>query len=363
MSSDADAGAAFKRARLEDLPPPANTTTTIGTHSGTFQADEAMGVWLLRQVPEYRRAPVARSRDPAVLRSLDVVIDVGGAYDHDALRYDHHQRDYDERFDDGEKDGGGDGGRVTKLSASGLVYRHYGKRVLREFYPALPTVMVDTAYVRIYDKLLEALDAIDTGVEMAPDGVELRYRDATGLAARVSRLNPRWNEVVDDATGQKPDPDARFERAVQMCGEDFVSVMVHVVESDLPARQHVDEALRRRHETDPSGRIIRFPTGGLPWREHLYELEREYDVHPLIAFVLYQDQSDMWRVQAVTVEGRGFENRVSLPAPWRGVRDEDLATASGIPGARFCHAAGFIGGADTYEGVLAMARAALAGKE
>ena len=27
---------------------------TIGTHSGTFQADEAMGVWLLRQLPQLR---------------------------------------------------------------------------------------------------------------------------------------------------------------------------------------------------------------------------------------------------------------------------------------------------------------------
>eukprot|EP00977_Amphora_coffeiformis_P006349 scaffold1353_cov161-Amphora_coffeaeformis.AAC.21 len=355
MSSTNDAS--FKRARLDEKPA---SSRIIGTHSGTFQADEAMGVWLLQQLTDYRRAKVVRSRDPAVLAPLDIVIDVGGVYDHESLRYDHHQRGYDERFDQGKKQGSG---RVTKLSASGLVYRHYGRQILQEFYPALPEPLVSLAYTKIYNKLMEALDAIDTGVEMAPEGVELLYRDSTGLSARVGRLNPRWNEV-DETTGQKPDADARFAQAVDLCGQDFVSVMTQVVESDLPGRKFVEEALQKRLETDPSsGQIICFPYGGLPWKDHLYELEKEHNIDPLIKFVLYQDESGMWRVQAVTVEGRGFENRLSLPASWRGVRDEDLATISGIPGARFCHAAGFIGGANTYEGALAMAKAALAGKE
>ena len=63
---------------------------TVGTHSGTFQADEAMGVWLLRQLPQYVTAPLTRSRDQATLDALTIVIDVGGTYDHAKLRYDHH---------------------------------------------------------------------------------------------------------------------------------------------------------------------------------------------------------------------------------------------------------------------------------
>lgn len=348
--------ASFKRARLDEKPP---SSKIIGTHSGTFQADEAMGVFLLRQTAEYRTSKVVRSRDPKVLEPLDIVIDVGGVYDHSKLRYDHHQRGYEERFDSGKK---GNAGRVTKLSASGLVYRHYGKQVLQEFYPALSEEHVELAYNKIYDNLMEALDAIDTGVEMVPDGVEMLYRDSTGLASRVGRLNPRWNEV-DDVTGNKPDENERFEQAVAICGQDFASVMTKVVESDIPARKFVEEALSKRFETDSSGQIICFSYGGLPWRDHLYELEKSHQIDPLIKFVLYEDTSGMWRVQAVTVEGRGFENRLSLPASWRGVRDEDLASVTQIPGSRFVHAAGFIGGADTYEGVLAMAKVALAEQE
>ena len=344
----------FKRVKLND----SISEKVIGTHSGTFQADEALGVWMLRQLPDYRNSKVVRSRDSNVLDKLDIVIDVGGVYDHDALRYDHHQRGYDERFDEGKES---TEGRCTKLSASGLVYRHYGKDVIKQYYPMLSEDSLELAYVKLYDSMLEALDAIDTGVEMVPDGVEVLYKDSTGLSSRVSRCNPRWNEV-DESTGEPPNPDERFEIASQMCGEDFLSVMTRIVESDIPARDFVERSLLKRHETDASGEIIALESGGLPWRGHLYDLEKEHNVDPLIKFVLYTDQANMWRVQAVTVEGRGFENRLSLPEEWRGVRDEDLAKLAGIPGCTFCHAAGFIGGNETYEGALQMARVALSKK-
>lgn len=348
--------AEYKRCKLDE--DSTVSTKVIGTHSGTFQADEAMGCFILRQIPEYRNSKIVRSRDLTVLESLDIVIDVGGVYDHSAKRYDHHQRGYDERFDGGKD---GTDGRCTKLSASGLVYRHYGKDAIRAFYPGLSKEHVDLVYVKLYDSLLEALDAVDTGVELAPVGVELLYKDTTGLASRVGRLNPRWNEV--DADGKSPDPDERFLEALRICGEDFVSVLTKIVESDLPARQFVEKAIMDRAEVDPSGEVICLSSGGLPWRGHLYDLEKEYSIDPLIKFVLYTDQSNMWRVQAVTVEGKAFENRLSLPAAWRGLRDTDLEAVSKIKGIRFVHAAGFIGGSDTYEGALEMARVALSTME
>ena len=47
---------------------------------------------------------------------------------------------------------------------------------------------------------------------------------------------------------------------------------------------------------------------------------------------------------------------------WRGLRDADLEAVTEIPGSRFVHAAGFIGGNDGYEGALKMAQVALTKK-
>ncbi|KAL7545436.1 hypothetical protein ACHAWF_008785 [Thalassiosira exigua] len=369
-SSSSSPSPPYKRAKLSDLP---SSTKTIGTHSGTFQADEALGVWLLRQVPAYRRSPVVRSRDLKVLDECDIVIDVGGTYDHEKKRYDHHQRGYDERFPPKANGDGTEEERCTKLSASGLVYRHYGREVLGELYPQLKgsddggdagSPELEWVYTRMYDSFLEAIDAIDTGVEPVPpaqegeEEVALRYKDGTGLSARVGRINPRWNEV-DASTGADVDPDARFEVASALCGEDFVSILTKVVEGDLPARSIVEAAVRNRLECDPSGEIVEFASGGLPWKNQLYDLERELKVEVPIKYVLYTDQAGMWRVQCVSVEGKAFENRLGLPQAWRGVRDEDLEKISGIEGSTFCHAAGFIGGNRSREGALEMARAGL----
>ncbi len=52
----------------------------IGTHSGTFHCDEALGCYMLKQTPKYRDAAIVRTRDPAVLNTLDVIIDVVRAH-------------------------------------------------------------------------------------------------------------------------------------------------------------------------------------------------------------------------------------------------------------------------------------------
>lgn len=72
-----------------------------------------------------------------------------------------------------------------------------------------------------------------------------------------------------------------------------------------------------------------------------------------------QDERSNWRIQAVSKSPGSFENRLSLPAAWQGLRDEELSKVSGIPGGVFVHASGFIGGNKTHDGVLAMAKGAL----
>ena len=53
----------------------------IGTHSGSFHCDEALGCALLQKLDKFAGASIVRSRDPAVLAECDIVLDVGGVYD------------------------------------------------------------------------------------------------------------------------------------------------------------------------------------------------------------------------------------------------------------------------------------------
>lgn len=54
---------------------------------------------------------------------LDIVVDVGGVYDADKDRYDHHQRGFTEVFGHG-------GFNQIKLSSAGLVYKFANRNML-----------------------------------------------------------------------------------------------------------------------------------------------------------------------------------------------------------------------------------------
>jgi uncharacterized UPF0160 family protein len=131
----------------------------------------------------------------------------------------------------------------------------------------------------------------------------------------------------------------------------------------LPARDYVVKAMEGRSEHDEKGRILVFPQS-VPWKDHLFTLEveagiEEEDKKPL--YVLYSEGTEKpgWRIQCVPVSRDSFESRKPLPEPWRGMRDDVLSEASGIPGGVFVHASGFIGGNKTFEGALEMAKKSL----
>jgi len=298
-----------------------------------------------------------RSRDLAVLEPCDIVIDVGGVYDHSKLRYDHHQRGFFETADGkpgvATKAEEATGRWKTKLSASGLIFKHYGREIIKQI---AGTSEADTeeVWAELYDQFMEEVDGIDNGIEVCDGGK--RYKTSSDLSSRVHRLNPRWNEKSDHE-----DQCARFQVASSVCGAEFLAVLEELVKGWLPARDIVKAALTTRAEVHAAGKIVKLESGGLPWKDHLYTLERAAGIENLVKFVLFPDQSGMWRVQAVTVEGKLFENRLSLLEPWCGLRDSALSEAAAIPDCCFVHANGFIGGNKTYEGALAMALKSIEG--
>lgn len=335
-------------------------TLSIGTHSGTFHCDEVLACYMLRLLPQFAGAPVTRTRDPAVLAALDCVVDVGAEYDPDRLRFDHHQREFETTFSP-EKS--------IKLSSAGLVYKHFGKDVLRSVTGCADDATIDVLYPRVYDSFIEAIDGNDNGVN--PTDERPRYAVNTTLPARISRINTPWNAEVQNQ-------DERFAQAMQVAGRELEENIKSLHEVWLPARGIVRAAYERRREVHPSGRVMlleRF----CPWKAHLYELEEEKKAEEegkgkeqqkgaaggnsggnvQVLYVLYEDDRGTWRMQTVSKQPSSFESRLPLPEKWRGLRDAELDRVARIDHCTFVHASGFTGGNRTYAGALAMVNAAL----
>ena len=321
----------------------------IGTHSGTFHCDEATACFMLRMLPEYKGAEIIRSRDPDVLKTMDVLVDVGGEYDAARGRFDHHQRGFSETF--------GSQFSRTKLSSAGLIYKHFGRRIVQGIVERVSNGLgwssdaIDALYIKVYQVFVEALDGIDNGVPASAG--ESNYRVSTDLSARVGYLNPAWNE-------RGVDRDARFDKAMDLAGGEFVACVERLARSWLPARGIVQDAITARSNVDASGSIVLLETF-CSWKSHLLELEVDMGLDKgSLLYVLYPDTRGAWRVQCVPEGEASFVSRRPLPEPWQGVRDKALSDLTGIPGCIFVHANGFIGGNATREGALRMAAASLA---
>ncbi|KAF7791839.1 hypothetical protein EIP86_002863 [Pleurotus ostreatoroseus] len=320
----------------------------IGTHNGTFHCDEALAVYLLRLTEAYTNADLTRTRDPATLDTCTIVVDVGGVYDVTKQRFDHHQRGFTEVFGHGFS---------TKLSSAGLVYKHFGQEIVaNRLGVSIEDPKVMTLWLKLYKEYIEAVDAVDNGISQYDADVPARYRMRTDISSRVGHLNPAWNQPFDAQT-----VDAQFLKASKLVGDEFVGRLDYYANAWLPARDLVIAALKARTSVDPSGKIVLFEQFA-PWKEHLFELEADLAIpeaqQPV--YVLYPDETGgQWRVQAVPVSPESFASRKALPEVWRGLRDEALSDASGVPQCVFVHASGFIGGNKTKDGALTLAKLAL----
>ncbi|XP_074659948.1 MYG1 exonuclease-like isoform X2 [Tubulanus polymorphus] len=325
----------------------------IGTHDGTFHCDEVFACYMLKTLPAYKNAEIIRSRKPEILETCDIVVDVGGVYSPDTHRYDHHQREFAHTMNTlrPEKKW------TTKLSSAGLVYLHFGHRVIEQAFKTLAIDLSPEKLERFYDKMyemfVEEIDAVDNGVDQYETGGKPRYAVTTTIGSRIGHLNPRWNEKEVDIT-------KRFNKAMDLVGGEFMDRLEYFVKGWWPARTIVESAFEKRFQVDDSGEIVVLMQGGCPWKDHLFTIEEEQGIEGTTKFFLFADQNGNWRVQCVPIVLGSFENRLSLLEEWRGIRDDELSKISGIPGCIFVHASGFIGGNKTYEGVLEMARKTLA---
>eukprot|EP01090_Pellita_catalonica_P005570 TRINITY_DN1568_c0_g3_i1.p2 TRINITY_DN1568_c0_g3~~TRINITY_DN1568_c0_g3_i1.p2 ORF type:complete len:372 (-),score=86.12 TRINITY_DN1568_c0_g3_i1:1212-2327(-) len=319
----------------------------IGTHDGCFHVDEILACYLLRKLKKFEKSQIIRSRKKDELAKAGILVDVGGEYNPEKLRFDHHQRGFTTTLSPHHS---------TRLSSAGLIYKHYGHQVLTSLYPDLTDTELQDLYLFVYTGFIEELDAVDNGIKQYDTTATARYQTNSSLSARIGRMNPTWN------TPRGYNMTSLFRKAMKIVGAEFESFVEHAKSTWLPAKTEMTRAFAARTEHDPSGQIIVLPQR-IPWAEHLYALERESATTTsptekdlrTVKFIIFPGSSDMFRVRCVPTCAKEFDSRLPLPERWRGLSEEELSGDS-IKGIVFVHANGFIGGNRTLAGALAMAQ-------
>lgn len=134
---------------------------TIVTHDGSFHTDDVSAVAMMRNI--YPDARIIRSRDLNVINSADIVLDVGGVYDPDNNRFDHHQSGCNERW----KPNG------TKLSSLGMAYKKFAVNYIYSVNISVEHEFLNEIIESFYERYVREVDAIDNG-EWNASGNKLR---------------------------------------------------------------------------------------------------------------------------------------------------------------------------------------------
>lgn len=276
----------------------------LATHNGPFHADDVLAAALVRIFVD-SEATVLRTRDSEKLAGADVVFDVGGVFDAETCRFDHHQRGYE-------------GNR----SSAGMVL---------DWLESTGKVSASVASALRF-QLVDYVDAVDTGARTS--------------AGDVPCFSTMVGVLVERASDK--DFDQWYERAALMAQDIAQGIITGTERSERDAK-----AVHKAMQTAVSEcrRVLFFDTY-LKWKPAYFAASGA--VHPT-DYVLFPGKGD-WRVVTVPVAIDSKDDKRKLPEEWAGLEGAALEEVVGVSGARFCHKNRFIAAFDTREAAISALR-------
>lgn len=281
---------------------------TVVTHNGKFHPDDVFAVACVVLIEGKNNLNIVRSRNADDWTRADWVVDVGGEYNPEQLRFDHHQPGAPVRENG------------IDYAAFGLVWKHFGEKI---------SGSLEVADV-IEERLVLPVDAGDVGLSLY----------------EVSALKIRPNEINDVITSYLPtwqsdeNFDEQFVKAV-----DFATNYLTRLVKRATAKVEMRRLVKDLYESAENKEVI-VSDIGVSAGEFI-----EYD--GVFAVVMPDHtRAGYWVVSLVPVEDGSYAYKKTFPQNWGGLRDEELAQVSGIDGATFCHKNRFLFVADSKEGAL-----------
>ncbi|PJD98310.1 MAG: hypothetical protein CK425_01115 [Parachlamydia sp.] len=274
---------------------------SLGTHDGTFHADEVTACALLLLFDLIDKDKIVRTRDLDLLANCEYVCDVGGIYDPKQKLFDHHQVQYQ-----------------GMMSSAGMVL----------LYLKDQGIIKQNEYLFFNHAIILGVDASDNGNDP----------QISGLCT--------YSHVVSNFTPIEHNAPAKIQNEAFFEALDFAFGHIQRLWKRYcytqSCRQVVEEAMNTHSE------CLMFEKG-IPWLEIFFELDGEN--HP--AQFVIMPSGTHWKLRGIppTYDDR-MNVRFPLPLEWAGLIDEELKKVSGIEGAIFCHKGRFISVWETREDAL-----------
>lgn len=295
---------------------------SIVVHNGSFHADDVTAVALLKILykKQNKRVVIIRTRDESIIKTADIVCDVGGVYDPITNRFDHHQP-------------GGAGNRENGIpyASVGLVWKKIGPELCEPF-PSLVE--------KIDRECIQFIDANDNGYDCGQKNPDLNQ---IPLATFFMIYNTTWKErsVACENTDMQ-----HFLKAVQLA-QDFFTRYIVVSQQALEAT----EKIKTVYESAPDKQILVFDQD---YTRPVFIAHLVNFPEPL--FHIYPDRSGTWSIETVPASFGSFEKRISFPKEWAGLRTEALQKIANDSDLLFCHNALFLCKSKTKEGAIRVAQ-------
>lgn len=295
------------------------------THDGSFHYDEILATAILLEI--YPDAKVIRTRDMDIIKTGDVVYDVGRCFDPHSFRFDHHQATFNDTYSDKYQ---------IKLSSAGLVYKFFCEKLFQKYGFTKASPLYNEIKDKIYDEFFLSADAIDNGVNIFTGIKPRTIQDIVQGFLLYSRYN----------SGSEND---KFMLALNLVRTDFNFYIGSIFDDYLPKSINLEEEMSRSD-------------GPILVLKNRYSQDLMFDVDKKLnrnlKFII-SPLANEYRILTLPNEKGGFKPRLSLNPKWCGLANEELVSVSGIPGAIFVHVNGFTGGNQTLEGAIEMCKRSL----
>ncbi|MBP6908198.1 MAG: MYG1 family protein [Candidatus Pacebacteria bacterium] len=285
------------------------------THNSTFHADDVFATAILK-LRFGNNVTIIRSRDASTIEKADVVYDVGGIYDPEKDRFDHHQPER-----------AGNRPNSIPYASFGLVWKKYGPDICG----SLEVADALDAY------LVQAIDAPDNGVDLFTLTRDIvPYLFSAGLYT----FRPTWKEDSNYV-------DEGFFEAVAIA-EKILARAIIQARDRVEGERAVIDAYNKAED-----KRVLILDDRYPWEEVALTF-------PEALFVIAPRMNDgQWKAEGVRVKKGSMECKIYFPETWAGKYHQELADVTGIQGSVFCHLGRFMVTAKTKEDVLALVKMTL----